>query len=51
MQILEDLAYVFGGRSPVAGEGHGRFKDPKVAVITRQFLEQHLKAVNNANGL
>jgi len=30
----------------VSGEGHGNFKDPKVAEITLKFFEQHLKSVN-----
>jgi acetyl esterase/lipase len=30
----------------VIGEGHGHFKDPKVAEITLKFFERHLKSVN-----
>jgi len=30
----------------VIGEGHGNFKDPKVAEITLKFFERHLRSVN-----
>lgn len=30
----------------VAGEGHGGFKDPKVAELTSAFLEKHLKPIS-----
>ncbi|MBN2444247.1 MAG: alpha/beta hydrolase [Spirochaetales bacterium] len=35
----------------VMGEGHGYFKDPKVADITLRFFERHLKSVNVNNTL
>lgn len=31
----------------VKGEGHGRFKDVRVAELTREFLELHLKPANH----
>ena len=31
----------------VAGEGHGQFKDAKVADLTREFFERNLKYVND----
>jgi acetyl esterase/lipase len=30
----------------VKGGGHGRFSDPKVAELTQEFLEKHLKAID-----
>jgi acetyl esterase/lipase len=35
----------------VIGEGHGYFKDPKVAELTRQFLVKYVKAVPTAGCL
>ncbi len=29
----------------VKGEGHGRFRDPTVAELTREFLQKHLKPI------
>jgi acetyl esterase/lipase len=44
--ILNNALVAHGARVSfytVIGEGHGNFKDPKVAEITLEFLERHLK--------
>ncbi len=47
--ILKDALVAHGvpvSLYTVAGEGHGNFKDPKVAEMTLKFFERHLKSVD-----